>query len=80
MSLDIEGNELEILKTIPYEDFYIRVISVEFNHNKKKNIEYNEDLKRFMISQGYRLETIVTAKWNLANDFIFVKDNFPNGI
>ena len=78
MSLDIEGNELEILKTIPYEDFEIHVISVEFDHNKKVNREHNENLKSYMISQGYRLETVVTAKRNLANDFNFVKDNFAD--
>ena len=75
MSLDVEGNELEILKTIPYEDFDIHVISVDFDHNKKANPLHDEDLKDYMISQGYRLESVVTAKWNMANDFIFVKDN-----
>ena len=78
MSLDIEGNELEVLKTIPYEDFYIHVMSVEFDHNKNVNQQHNDDLKSYMISQGYRLETVVKAKSNLANDYIFVKDNFAD--
>ena len=67
---------MEILKTIPYEDFDIHVVSVDFDHNKKTNPQHAEDLKDYMISQGYRLETIITAKWNMANDYIFVKDNF----
>ena len=64
--------------TIPFEDFDIQVLSVDFDHNKKTNPRHDEDLKDYMISQGYRLETVVTAKWNMANDYIFVKDNFVN--
>ena len=44
----------------------------------KTNPRHDEDLKDYMISQGYRLETVVTAKWNMANDYIFVKENFVN--
>ena len=44
--------------TIPFEDFEIQVVSVDFDHNKKTNPRHDEDLKDYMISQGYRLEMI----------------------
>ena len=40
--------------TIPFEEFDIQVVSVDFDHNKKTNPRHDEDLKDYMISQGYR--------------------------
>ncbi|ELT90566.1 hypothetical protein CAPTEDRAFT_209618 [Capitella teleta] len=72
-SLDVEGQELAILRTIPFDEIDISVLSVEYLHTDK------QQLRDFMESQGY-----VTAKtlsyenrripqWSY--DFIFVKED-----
>lgn len=68
-SLDIEGDELEVLKTIPFDKINIETLSVEFAH-----VKYGRDaLKAFMTSKGYYVDSEVTHPDWLANDFIFVK-------
>ncbi|XP_069693717.1 uncharacterized protein [Periplaneta americana] len=70
-SLDVEGNELEVLRTIPFEKLDIRTLSVEYIH-----VEEGKDvLRKFMEKQGYTLHSEVTHDNNLANDFIFVKSS-----
>ena len=51
---------------------FFQVISAEFEHGKENGDTY-DDIRGYMESQGYAVETIVTAPQNLANDFIFVK-------
>jgi FkbM family methyltransferase len=46
LSIDTEGSELEILKSIDYDKFDIRIISCENNG-------YSDDAKLFVISKGY---------------------------
>ena len=48
------------------------MISAEFEHGKEIG-DTHYDIQDYMESQGYVVETIVTAPMNLANDFIFVK-------
>lgn len=68
-SLDVEGDELDVLKTIPFDKITIETLSVEFAH-----VKYGRDaLKSFMESKGYYVESEVTHPNWLANDFIFVK-------
>ena len=69
----MEGSELDVLKTIPFDEFDIKVISAEFEHEGVVNQSHNIELKKYMQSRGYEIVTIVTAHWNLANDYIFVK-------
>lgn len=71
-SLDVEGNELDILKTIPFKEMDIKVISAEFFHTAE-NGNSKEEMRRFMSDNGYDVHSIVTHPLNLANDFIFVK-------
>lgn len=58
MSLDIEGGELEILKAIDFNRFYIDIISVENNwedpwyHEAK-----NSSIRKYMESSGYEYVT-----------------------
>lgn len=52
LSLDVEGSELEILKTIPYDTIEIKVISVEWQHFNKEKIK-ETDLEEFLESKGY---------------------------
>lgn len=76
-SLDVEGQELNILRTIPFDRIDISVLSVEYLHTDK------DGLKSFMESKGYK--TAVTL--SLANpedhewsfDYIFVKKGFVPG-
>ncbi|XP_017887714.1 uncharacterized protein LOC108629500 [Ceratina calcarata] len=68
-SLDIEGSELEVLKTIPFDKIDITALSVEFSH-----IESDvEELNQFMDSKGYIISTSLTREDRLANDIIYVK-------
>ena len=48
-SLDVEGAELPILKSIPWDKVDIKVISIEVNHSDGKKID------NFMKSNGYKL-------------------------
>ena len=68
-SLDVEGLEFEILKTIPFDKLDIHVMSVEFKHNPQGK----EELLRYVESKGYKMVNEVHAEHNWANDFIFVK-------
>eukprot|EP00093_Oithona_nana_P014828 14828.XXX_791184_792720_1 [CDS] Oithona nana genome sequencing. len=73
-SLDIEGNELEVLKTIPFDKVDIKTLSVEYFHLDEKGAS-NDEMKRFMLSQGYQFHSKITAPRNHANDYIFVKND-----
>ncbi|OAD52136.1 Protein Star [Eufriesea mexicana] len=71
-SLDIEGHELKVLKTIPFDMINIETLSVEFSHveNGKK------ELIDFMESKGYYVYSLVVRSDNLAHDVIFVKYDY----
>lgn len=68
-SLDIEGLELDVLKTIPFKDINIETLSVEFAHVPGGKNAVSE----YMFSQGYIIDSEVTHPDWLANDFIFIK-------
>lgn len=68
-SLDIEGDELAVLKTIPWNHVHIQTLSVEFIHDK----EGKDQIKEFMSNLGYEVVKEVTDPNWLANDFIFNK-------
>ncbi|ODM94854.1 Protein Star [Orchesella cincta] len=74
-SLDVEGNELQVLKTIPFDKILIKTLSVEFIHTE----EGKELLLEFMLSKGYGLAGEVTFVNNLANDLIFVHPSVAKG-
>ncbi|KAK9500811.1 hypothetical protein O3M35_002003 [Rhynocoris fuscipes] len=68
-SLDVEGAELDVLKTIPFKDINIETLSVEYIH-----VPGGKDaISEFMFSQGYVIDSEVTHPDWLANDFIFIK-------
>ena len=68
-SLDIEGAELDVLKTIPWTKVNIKVLLVEYAHIK----EGKKALIDYMTSQGY---TSLPNKRSWWQDIIFVKDGF----
>ncbi len=71
-SLDVEGAELGVLKTIPFDKVNIRVLTVEFTHALGGN---NNEIQTFMEAQGYKAVTMVGHPNNLANDLVFVSQN-----
>lgn len=54
LSLDVQGTEEFILKTIPYDKLFIGVIYVEFDNypNKKKSLKRLENYKLFFNRTG----------------------------
>ena len=77
-SLDIEGVELEVLQTIPFDRIDITVLTVEFVHNKGGK----QGILAFMAKMGYRSVKEIVRQNNLANDFVFVKRDYrlPNDL
>lgn len=71
-SLDVEGAELDILKTIDFNKYDISTLSVEFIHD----VDGKVAIKEYMTGKGYFVLTEVTHPNWLANDFIFVKKQF----
>ena len=71
-SLDVEGFEVPILKTIPFDQLDISVLTVEYVHGHHK-----EEYLEFMESQGYELHSkIDKVREELSlfvHDFVFVK-------
>ena len=65
-SLDVEGFEWEIIKSIPWDKVDITVVDLEFTHLGDKN----PVLEQFMFDNGYRI-----AKRIGAEDLVFVKDS-----
>ena len=49
LSMDVEGSEYPILRTIPFDKVDIRMIMIEVNHSPKQKIH------NYMINNGYTL-------------------------
>ena len=62
LSLDTEGNEFKILKTIDFDKFNIKIMSIENNYNDVNQTNY-------VISKGYKLIGRLEA------DELFIKRN-----
>ena len=65
-SLDVEGFELDVLRSVPLGRLHIDVISVEFLHALEHAPEYN----RLMTEHGYSLYATVRSM-----DYVFVKNH-----
>ncbi|XP_042227651.1 protein Star-like [Homarus americanus] len=68
-SLDVEGAEFAVLKTIPWDKVDITTLSVEFIHDP----EGKDAIQDYMKERGYYVHSEVRHYNWLANDFIFVK-------
>jgi hypothetical protein len=71
LSLDIEGAELDVLKTIPWDRLDIRILSVEYASFGPLGKQAYED---FMKSKGYEVFADIHVNspvW--AYDYIFIK-------
>jgi FkbM family methyltransferase len=62
LSIDTEGNEIRVLRSINFEDCYIKVISAENNDN-------SSDVREFLISKGFNLLT------KICGDDIYININ-----
>ena len=71
ISIDTEGNELEILKTINFEKIHVKVITVENNYQ-------SPDFNDFLITKGFtKIKTLVTDEIYVNKaDFSFLKRFF----
>ena len=69
----MEGFELPILKTIPFDELDISVISAEYLHGNEGKQAYID----FMETKGYRLHSdinfVVPILYLGGQDFVFVK-------
>ncbi|XP_018016795.2 protein Star-like [Hyalella azteca] len=75
-SLDVEGFELEVLKTIPWDKVDIQTLSVEFVHGAWSKLE----LKHYMKRQNYWSYNEVALPEGWENDFIFVKNTYKKKV
>lgn len=73
-SLDVEGLELEVLQTIPWELVDIHVMTVEFSHGGMGK----EELRTFVEGKGYEVIAEVKRDDYLANDLVFKKINWAH--
>jgi len=68
-SLDVEGDELNVLMTIPWDKVNIKTMTVEFIHEVGKG----KDLKQYVEEQGYK-SLLHMSRWDGGvNDIIFRK-------
>ena len=52
MSLDVEGAEMDILKSFPFDKYCIKYATIETNNEKEKE----KELEEFMRKRGYKFE------------------------
>jgi len=75
-SLDVEGVELPILRTVPWKRFDIRIMSVEYGHGPNGKTPYLEFMKGV---GGYAVYADIHVgnyeKALFVEDFIFVKNS-----
>ena len=78
--MDIEGAELQVLKTIPFDKVDIKVFVIEYKHiGDVFPGSYNE-LKLFMESNDYDFMFEIDDPLGYPNDVVFVKRGFLNDI
>ena len=63
LSLDIEGDELKVLKTVPFETVEFKIMTVECNHQKTQG----QELRLYLDSKGYQKVAMRTI------DMVFMK-------
>ncbi|CAL8093448.1 unnamed protein product [Orchesella dallaii] len=66
LSLDIEGAELSVLKTIPFDKVSIKVITVEINNGQEA------DVTQFLKEHGYKKMRYI--KNEVAHDNVYMKN------
>ena len=72
LSLDVEGDEEKVLRTIPYKKVNIRMMTVEFVHGAGGA----DNIRNLMGQNGYSQLIQISRRDNLANDIILRKNDF----
>ena len=72
-SLDVEGDELKILKTIPFDKINIKMLTVEYLHGPGGA----NALQKFMESKGYQVVANIRQGYSVG-DLIFIKKGLYN--
>ena len=67
-SLDVEGDEIKILKTIPFDKINIKMLTVEYLHSPGGE----KALQTFMENKGYEVVANVRKGFSVG-DLIFIK-------
>ena len=75
-SLDVEGSEIEILKSIPFDKVDIKVLDVEHKHLGRVFPGSFEVLNNFLMSKGYEFFVETKDIIGRPNDAIYVKKGF----
>lgn len=66
-SLDVEGSELDVLRTFPWRRYRVRCISVEHNNNQEKRCGINQ----LLLANGYKQVDGPAGTW--WDDFYVLK-------
>jgi len=74
-SLDVEGSEFQILKTIPFQDVDIKVLDIEIDRAGTIFPGTYEDISKYLDTQGYEFHSQITKY-----DAVFVKKGFLDEI
>ena len=74
LSLDIEGAELPVLQTLPWEDLDIEVMTVETNHAGEVFPGTRQELRDFLDLKGYVFITCLSGV-----DDVFVREDLYHG-
>ncbi|KAK2701765.1 hypothetical protein QYM36_019594 [Artemia franciscana] len=72
--LDVEGVEMDILETIPFEKVNISVLLIEV-HGKKK--ELRTKMHSYLVSKGYSFYDTFSGRLHPGDD-IFIKEEYYN--
>ena len=70
-SLDIEGVEYEVLKTIPFDKLNVKVLTVEYAHAQVSK----QAFVKLMAANGYKVHTDLNKCREFCRDFIFIKND-----
>ena len=75
-SLDVEGSEFQILKSLPFQEVDIKVIDVEVNHIGEVFPGSWEDILNYLETQGYEFHIKIAHQGISFLDAVFVKKGF----
>ena len=72
-SLDVEGDELKVLKTIPFDKINIKMLTIEYLNEPGGA----QPLQSFMESKGYWLVANIRRQ-NFVFDLMFIKNSLKD--
>ena len=72
--MDVEGSELDILRTIPFDKVDVKVIDIEFK--KKRFSPKFQELDDLLRRNGFQFVVETKDPFGRPNDLIYVKKGF----